>query len=403
MKKMKKIKLIGRERALYITFYVFIGGSMRIAIISGEYPSEKAGGIGSVVYDLCKEFDRMNIEYTVLCTKKFERKTDKAVFLNAWGVHPLPDITFGLSFKKFLRKKKDNWDIFHFHLPSALGPLLFSKDLKDKTLVTFHTTAEGYNKYVYQKLPFKYLNWNEKILKLGYIKTFTFLEKIALSNTTNVTAVSQGIREELNSFYRVDEVKVVNNGIDVSKLHAPITSEEKDKPLILYVGRLVAQKGIFLGIEALSRIKKDFDFLIVGRGPLRNKLEEYSRKKCVPVKFLGYVKTEELYRIYSKSDILLMPSFYEGLPIVGIEGAGSGLPIAAFDGARVEDIVCEKNKELIVRTGDVKALSESIEYLLDNEYERKNIGKKNRENVLKNFNSKKMAKEYIKIYEEMMI
>ena len=376
---------------------------MRVAIISGEYPSEKAGGIGSVVYDLCKEFDIMNIEYTIFCTKKFERTTDKAVFMNAWGVHPVLDITFGLSFKKFLRKEKNNWDIFHFHLPNARGPLLFSKDLKDKTLVTFHTTAEGYNRYVYQKLSFRYLNWNEKILKLRYIKIATFLEKIALSNATNVTAVSQGVEEELNSFYGIDKVKVVNNGIDVSKLHAPSTSEEKDKPVILYVGRLVAQKGIFLGIEALSRIKKDFDFLIVGRGPLRNKLEEYSRKKEVPAKFLGFVDTKELYSLYSRSDILLMPSFYEGLPTVGIEGAGSGSPIVAFEGARVEDIVCEKNKELIARTGDIKALHKSLEYLLDNEGERKSIGKKNRENVLKNFNSEKMAKEYIKIYEEVLV
>jgi len=373
---------------------------MRVAIISGEYPSEKAGGIGSVVYDLCREFDIMNIEYTIFCTKKFERTTDKAVFMNAWGVHPVLDITFGLSFKKFLRKEKNNWDIFHFHLPNARGPLLFSKDLKDKTLVTFHTTAEGYNRYVYQKLSFRYLNWNEKILKLRYIKIATFLEKIALSNATNVTAVSQGVGEELNSFYGVNEVEVVNNGINVSKLHAP-TPEKKDKPIILYVGRLVAQKGIFLGIEALSRIKKDFDFLIVGRGPLRNKLEEYSRKKSVPAKFLGFVKTEELYSIYSKSDILLMPSFYEGSPTVGIEGAGSGLPIVAFEGARVEDIVCEKNKELIARTGDIKALHKSLEYLLDNEDERIKIGKKNRENVLKNFNSEIMARRYIKIYEEM--
>ena len=382
---------------------------MRIAVISGEYPSEKAGGIGSVVYDLCKEFDKMDIDYTVFCTKEFERsenRTDKLIFLSAWGIHPLYDIMFGLSFKKFLEKEKEKWDIFHFHLPTALGPLLFSDDLKDKTVVTFHTTTEGYNKYVYQRLPFKYLNWNEKILKLGYIKIATFLEKIALNNATNITAVSQGVREELTLFYGVneDEVKVINNGININKLHPPITSEEKDKPLILYVGRLVAQKGIFLGIEALSRIKKkEFNFLVVGKGPLRNKLNQYARKKGIPVKFLGYVKNDELYRIYSNSDILLMPSFYEGLPTVGIEGAGSGLPIVAFDGARVEDIVCKENKEFIVRTGDIKALSECIEYLLDNDKERKNIGRKNRKNVLKNFNSEKMAKEYIKIYKEVLV
>jgi len=371
-------------------------------IISGEYPSEKAGGIASVVYSLCKEFNKEKIEFKIVCTKKYKFEGQEGIFLNAWGRYPILDITFGLNFKKLLEKEKNNeWDIFHFHLPNAQGPLLFSKDLINKIVVTFHTTYEGYNKYLYQKLPFKYLNWNEKILKLGYIKISTMIEKIALSNATKVTAVSRGVRDELSLFYGKKEVEIINNGIDVSKLHAP-NLKEKDRPTILYVGRLVAQKGIFLGIEALSRIKKDFDFLIVGKGPLRNKLEEYSRKKDVSAKFLGFVGIEELYGLYSKSDILLMPSLYEGLPMVGIEGAGSGLPIAAFDGARVEDIVCEENEELIVRAGDVKALSESIEYLLDNEDERKKIGRKNRENVLKNFNSKIMAKKYIQIYKELI-
>jgi glycosyltransferase involved in cell wall biosynthesis len=376
---------------------------MNVMVISGEYPSEKAGGIASVVYDLCKEFDKRKIEYKIVCTKEFEFETERGVFLNAWGRHPIHDITFGLNFKKFIEKEKGNWDVFHFHLPNARGPLLFSNNLRNKSLVTFHTTSEGYNKYVYQKLPFRYLNRNEKILKLKYIKISVLLEKMALKNAANVVAVSSGVKKDLNSWYVNKNVEVINNGIDISKLHASNISEEKNKPIILDVGRLVAQKGIFLGIRALASVKEDFNFLVVGKGSLRHKLEEYCSKKDIPAKFLGFVESDELYRLYSKSDILLMPSFYEGLPMVGIEGAGSGLPIAAFEGARVVDIVCEENRELIVKTGDVNALSRSIEYLLDNEAIRSNIGRKNRENVLNNFSSGKMAEKYIQIYKEMRI
>lgn len=374
---------------------------MKVLLVSGEYPGKKAGGIGSITYHLCKEFDKREVEYKVVCTREFDFEINRMVSLSVWGMQPISYFSFGFNFKRFLEKEKSNWDVFHFHLPNALGPLMFSSCVKHKTIVTVHTTSKGYEEYLYRYCPFKYLNWKEKISKLGYIKLPIALEKLALRNSREIVAVSDGVKNELECWYGQENVRVIRNCIDTSKLHVPKYSNN-DRHRILFVGRLVAQKGIFLGIDALARIKVNYEFLIVGTGPLRSKLEEYCRKKGVNARFLGYVEDNELYKLYSESDLLLLPSFYEGLPTVALEAAGSGLPIVAFRGARVDEIVCEENRNFIVETGNIYKLSENIEYLLNNKKIKERIGRKNREKVLKNFNGEKMANEYIRLYETII-
>ncbi|CEG12373.1 hypothetical protein MSIBF_A220001 [groundwater metagenome] len=376
---------------------------MRILIVSGESISKSAGGIGSVVYELCKEFDKRKIFYKVVYSNRFKFETEKGVFIHDVSptLSPLGPI-FGLNFKRFIKKEKDNWDIIHFHLPSAQQPLLFFNNSKSKSIVTFHTTWKGYEEYVYSKIPFRYLKWNERISKVGGLKYLILLEKMALKNATSISTVSSGVKNEINLWYSTKKVNIINNGIFTDEFCPDNNLKKEDKFTILYVGRLSLQKGIFLGIDALANIKGDFNFLVAGEGELYKKLKEYCSKKCVPARFFGRVAREYINKIYSKSDILLMPSLYEGLPVVGIEGACMGLPIVAFEGARVEDIVCEENKQYISRTGDVKALSKSIQYLMENDYERRTIGRKNREIILKNFTAEKMAEKYIKSYEEVM-
>lgn len=373
---------------------------MRIMIISGEFPSKEAGGIASVVYNLCKEFEKRNFEYKLVCTKDFTFETDKGVFLDYWGIHPISDVIFGLSFRNLIKEEADKWDVFHFHLPNAQGPLIFSKNLKYKSVVTLHTTFEGYNKYVYRKLPFKFLDWRDRIFKLGYNKISSFLEKKSLKNAEKIIAVSSGLKDEIKSFYGIENVEVINNGIISSNV--PIMRTFGETPKILYVGRLASQKGIFLGFKALKDLNLDFDFFVVGDGPLRNPLEKYCYKNDINVKFFGHINHENIYSFYSSADILLMPSLYEGFPMVALEGAASGLPIAAFKNARIEDIVCEENKDIICSTCDVNALKESICYLLENPSSRKRMGEKNRNKVLKEFSAKIMADKYIQIYREIL-
>ena len=199
------------------------------------------------------------------------------------------------------------------------------------------------------------------------------------------------------------KVIVIRKGINTKKLKEKRYSNNRSSiPKILFVGRLVGQKGIFLGLKALKEINQDYEFIIVGSGPLRNRLEQYAKKNRINAKFCGYVSEERLFSLYAKSDILLIPSFYETEPLVAMEGAGTGLPIIGFKSAMIQNIVCEENKKFIVDTGDIKALQKSITYLLENESERKKIGLKNKELILKNFTVERMVNEYISLYNSLI-
>ncbi len=371
---------------------------MRVMIVSGEYPSEKAGGIATVVYDLSQELERRSIEHMIVCTKRFRFESERCVFLSDWGKTPLRELSFGNSYRRFIKNEEKKWDVFHFHLPNALGPLLLNPmRTRNRTIATIHTTAEGFNRYVYQKTPPELLNWGEIMQRYGYVKVSACMERKSLDNARFLVAGSSGVKSEVERWYRKSDISVINNGIDVSKLCNP-EYPKSGTPKILFVGRLSSQKGIFFGLEALSRVKQDFEFLVVGTGPYRTKLEEYSHRKGVSGQFLGYVDEHTLYRLYASADLLLMPSLYEGFPIVGIEGAGSGLPIAAFEEARVEQIVCKENRDLLTRTGDIEALSKTIEHLLSHRELRSEIGEKNRQHVHNNLTSKKMVDKYVQAY-----
>lgn len=371
---------------------------MRVLIVAGEYPSAFAGGIASVAKDLCTEFDKCRIEYSVVCPKRYEIAGRSGIFVGGGGVGPLYHVAFGLAFRKWLVNEGNRWDVVHYHLPSALGALLFAPVARH-ALATVHTTAEGFRKYLYGAMSYASLGKKDWVHKGGYARFLAFLEGLALGKIRNIVAVSEGVKKELVDWYAREGVEVVHNGIHMD-FSPPDTTKRQpsNKPIVLQAGRLVAQKGILFGIEALAQVTADCHCLVAGIGPLHRKADRTSRNKGVSVEFLGAVPREQLYEVYRQAHILLMPSFYEGLPMVGIEGAASSLPLAAFQGARVNDIVCVENQRLICKTGDVKELGRVIEYLLRDSEARNRIGADNRERALDLFNSSRMAQEYIRIY-----
>jgi glycosyltransferase involved in cell wall biosynthesis len=373
---------------------------LNICLVSGEYPSEKAGGVASVVREIKIELEKRGVNYEIICTKDF-MFNGNGRFLGAYGIHPFYDVTFGLNFKNYLKKEKDNWDLFNFHLPCALGPMLYSKSIYEKSVVTVHTTNIGYQNNLFKKMPLKYLSLSEKLQKLGYIEVPIFLEKKALKNAHDVIAVSSGVKQELEMWYGLTNVSLIPKGIDTTKLLSHAQSNKKVIQ-VLYVGRLVGQKGLFSGIEALSRIQASIKLIVIGSGYLRQELERFCERKCVDASFLGYIPEQDLFRYYSESDFLLMPSFYETEPLVAMEAAGSGLPIIAFEGANVNDIVCEENRRLIGQTGNIDQLVQSMRYLIDNDSERKLIGKKNRKRILDYYSAEAMAKSYVDEFQRLI-
>jgi len=141
-------------------------------------------------------------------------------------------------------------------------------------------------------------------------------------------------------------------------------------PIILFVGRLMPEKGPGILLEAFHHlIKKGIDGILwyIGDGPLRQELEYLSKKLNIEdkVKWWGRVEWgENLFRLMGEGDILCVPSLSEGFPRVVIEGMANGLPVIVSNVGGIGEVVRDGYNGLLVPPGDVQSLGKAIERLL---------------------------------------
>lgn len=383
---------------------------MRALLIGREYPVRGAGGgIGRVFQELFES--RREFEMEMVISTQFKEKIylpeKVAHFIKTRGKDPIDKIIYGKNFKKFISHYDQKYDIYNFHFPSGIFPYYYSKDvLKNKEVViTVHTTTKGLKYTALDKTPTKYLSGKEILYRDFTWRWLAKIEEKCFKNSVNITAVSEKISDELDKFYGVKDVEVIKNGINENRIiYNKKTSGESDTMKILYIGRHTAQKGIPFALEAFKGLKEDenFTLYIAGKGYLTNKIKKIATKiDKRRIKFLGFVPHEKLNELYNSVDALLMPSLYEGLPMVALEGIAAGLPILGFKGAVLDEIVCEENKQLINETLDIDGLRNSIKFLIENKDIRKKIGKKNRERFLKHFTADRMAREYYKYFKKV--
>ena len=140
-------------------------------------------------------------------------------------------------------------------------------------------------------------------------------------------------------------------------------------PLLLYVGRLSAEKNI----EALREWIKGFPntrLALVGDGPHRKSLEQHF--KDLPVFFAGFLHREELAGAYASSDVFVMPSKTETLGLVVLEAMCSGLPVVAARAGGIPEMIQDGVSGFLVDSDD--EARERIGELLGSEKKRSSIG-----------------------------
>ena len=143
---------------------------------------------------------------------------------------------------------------------------------------------------------------------------------------------------------------------------------------LLYVGRLEPEKGVEYLIEALDRLRKtegiEFHLDIVGSGPDRNILKKKKEESGVNryVIFFGHIPSgPNLFEIYERSDIFVLPSLTEGAPQVLYEAMAKGLPIIATAVGGVPDIIKDGENGLLIPPANPEAIAEAILYLINDE------------------------------------
>jgi glycogen(starch) synthase len=217
--------------------------------------------------------------------------------------------------EKFQMSDKDQkFDYLHFNDWHAVQALHVLQDRN--TILTFHSTEYGRNGNQYGDW-WEYREISGKEWYGGLI-------------AKRVTAVSATLKNEVMHLYNVPDWKcdVVPNGIVPRQFRADVDAGEVKKtygihpfaPLILFVGRLVYQKGPDLLIEAMKTVcrnHRDAKLIVAGDGDMRQFLME--RARDLPAAFVGYIPDSEYIRLLNACDLVVIPSRNEPFGLVLLE------------------------------------------------------------------------------------
>lgn len=194
----------------------------------------------------------------------------------------------------------------------------------------------------------------------------------AASRADSIIVVSNALKDELERIgVAKAKVTVLRNGVDLKQFR-PADREVERRALglsglvLASVGHLIDRKGHDLVIEALKDIK-DATLLIAGEGPERGALEEKAKRLGVSsrVKFLGRIEHDELYRIYSAADILVLASSREGWPNVLLESLACGTPCVATNVWGSGEVITAPAAGKLVKSRSAKEIAEAVNHLFN--------------------------------------
>jgi glycogen(starch) synthase len=194
-----------------------------------------------------------------------------------------------------------------------------------------------------------------------------------------------------NKFGIKGRIGVIPNGFDP----ALMSRESEENNYILFLGRLhINQKGLDTLCEALLFVK--CRLVIAGGGKDEDRVRALFSKVVEEgrVEFAGFVSGQAKANLFKKCLFMLIPSRYEGQPLIVIESAACGKPVIVSNIPELKYAV-DAGFGLSFRMGDAKDLAEKMNFLLNNNSLRQEMGKKARE-YARNFTWDKIAEEYEK-------
>lgn len=161
---------------------------------------------------------------------------------------------------------------------------------------------------------------------------------------------------------------VIPNGVELEALNPQPLNVHKPIRLV-FVGRFSPQKNLVFLLEVLEKLRDlDWRLDLVGDGPLRRELENRGRRKGLAgrIYFHGWVTPEVATAIMRHSDLLVMPSLSEGLPLVGLQALGLGLALATSDHRSFQNIVQDGHNGFFCPVTDSDVFARRLRDILAN-------------------------------------
>ena len=219
-----------------------------------------------------------------------------------------------------------------------------------------------------------------------------------------VIANSRGLRAMAQRFERRVPIETIPNGVDPVAFRPP----ERDwgTVRILFVGRVVYQKGLDLLLHALGRLKDEpWTLTVVGDGPQREPLEILATHLGIAgrIRFAGWLRGRDLIAAYHAANLFAYPSRHEGMPNAVLEAMASGLPVIATRIAGNEELVVEGETGLLVESENQQALEAALTALMADGSLRRQLGDAARNRVADRYPWDRITEEYLEILKRVSL
>jgi glycosyltransferase involved in cell wall biosynthesis len=292
---------------------------MRLALVTHRYPP-RTGGVETHVRELATRLVDRGHAVTVVSADAGAdvpvRSTVEGVRVRrAWALAPGDAVYLAPGVYRAVRDV--DADVVHAHNDHALPAVAAAAAAGDRPfVVTPH-----------------YHGASADATRDRLLAAYRPIGRRALRRADAVLAVSDWERDRLRADFGVD-ARVIPNGLDVARFREA-SPEERDRPYLLTVGRLVAYKGVDRAIRALAEPALDgYDLLVAGSGPDRDAMERTARAAGVAdrVTFLGYVDDERLPGLYAGAAAHLLLSEFEAYGMTVAEALAAGTPSVVREG-----------------------------------------------------------------------
>lgn len=321
-----------------------------------------------------KEFDGDGL-------KEYQGIKLKPVFtINRKGLAAMTSSFFGAICAAFGR-----YDVVHFHAEGPCAMMWLPKFFGKRCIATIHGID-------WQRA--KWGNFASKYIKFG--------EKVAVKFADEIIVLSEGVQKYFKDTYGRKTV-FISNGVNRATLRSSQLINEKygltQDGYILFLGRLVPEKGITYLIDAFKQVKTDKKLVISGGSSdtdvfikeLKEQAEDDGR-----ILFTGFVQGQLLEELYSNAYVYTLPSDIEGMPLSLLEAMSYGNCCLTSDIAECAEVV--EDKALLFKMSDVEDLRAKLQFACDNPDEVRRLKDHAADFICQKYNWDDVVGQTLKLY-----
>ncbi|HOA79885.1 MAG TPA: glycosyltransferase [Defluviitaleaceae bacterium] len=311
-------------------------------------------------------------------TDYLERSGIKLLYLNKKGGF---DFSIVKNLKVIIENEKP--DVIHTHLYAFKYVYFANKRIKTPIIHTVHNIAQ------------------KEATRLDVL-----IQKIAFKKNSIVpVALSPEIACSISKLYKIqkNKIPIIYNGIEILNYKPKQSYEFSDCIRIINVARFFPQKNheslIFGFYEALKK-RSNLILDLVGDGPLYNRCCQIVKELNIGDKVNFWGVRDDVPRLLYNSDIFILPSLYEGMPMTVAEAMCVGMPILCTNVGGISSMVINGYSALYIEN-DPNNICNSILHICENDFFREKIGKNALSDSLK-FSSSSMAENYSELYKKVV-